>query len=107
MSRSPSPVAFRRQQAGFVPATRRERCANCAHVEVHSTPVNSQVVREHSFDYSCDRVGFTTAWAVCKGWESASQARKPVPNRSKTEIRPHGAETGSSAPAAGGQKEVS
>ena len=100
MSRSPSPVAFRRQQAGFVPAAQRERCATCAQVRTYKPDADTP-------EMSCPRVGFVTAWAVCKGWESASQARKPVPNRSKSEIRPHGAETGSSASAADGQKEAS
>jgi hypothetical protein len=60
MSRSPSPVNYRRQQAGFVPATQRERCGNCAQVRIYST-INAT-------EYSCQSVGFTSAWSICKHW---------------------------------------
>lgn len=63
MSRSPSPVAFRRMQAGFVPAAQRERCATCAHVRVSKVAPDMQIT-----EHSCDAVGFTTAWAWCKRW---------------------------------------
>lgn len=61
MSRSPSPVVFRQQQAGFVRAANRERCQNCAHVEAHR---NGEVM-----SFSCHPVGgFVSAWSICKHW---------------------------------------
>lgn len=91
---------FRRMQAGFVPAAQRERCGTCNQVQTHKPSADVT-------ELSCSKVGFVTSWAVCKGWESASQALKPVPNRSKTESQAHGAETGSSVPVADSQKEAS
>lgn len=63
MSRSPSPVAFKKQQAGFVPAAQRERCATCGHVRVSKVAPDVQIT-----EHVCDPVGFTTAWAWCKHW---------------------------------------
>ena len=64
MSRSPSPVKFKKQQAGFVPAAQRERCATCARVRVSKSVADDLQQAE----YMCDPVGFTTAWSWCKHW---------------------------------------
>ena len=90
------PITARKAMQQFVPASLRQRCATCGHLNI---------VRD--LWLSCGRGGFSvTPWSVCIDWKSAAGGLKPVPNRSKTESQAHGAEAGSSAPAADGQKEA-
>lgn len=67
MSRSPSPVNFKRQQAGFVTSEKRNRCQNCCYVIVWPSPTGKP-------SYSCPHVGFVGAWSICKHY-----ARKAPP----------------------------
>lgn len=68
MSRSPSPVLFRQQQAGFIRAADRERCFNCAHVKDHRDG--------NVMTFSCHPVGgFVSAWSICKHYERATPPR--------------------------------
>lgn len=61
MSRSPSPVNFKKQQAAYVTAERRNRCQNCSFVQVLPDQTG---MKKPSF--LCPHVGFTGAWAICK-----------------------------------------
>jgi len=87
MSRTPNRIDHAKAACGFQAASKRPRCGNCQEIAENSPGF-----------WACGRHGFAvTVYAVCNDWESAVEARKPVPNGSKTEIRPHGAETGSGA----------
>lgn len=96
MSLLPSPVAMKRQLCGYTPATSRPRCGSCLHVRAAPEQLTCGKNRM-----------LVTAYAVCRDWECGQKPLNTVPNRSKTEIRPHGAGAGVSAPVAAGPKEVS
>ena len=73
MSRTPSPIDFKKQQCGFVAATKRPRCGSCAHV------------KELDNMWSCPKNHlFVTVYAVCDDWKSPAEALNPVPERPKT-----------------------
>lgn len=71
MSRSPSPVNFKKQQIGYVAATARDRCGNCNHV------------REDGAFWTCGKHALmVTVYAVCSEWT------RKVPHGFKTPPTP-------------------
>lgn len=65
MSRSPSPVTFKKQQAGYVAATARNRCGNCCHAR-----------EDVPGFWSCSKHGLmVTVYAVCNDWAKKEASR--------------------------------